>query len=222
MNRVFAQLGKVIMAYERRLSLPPARFDRFVNAAENGVEKGRLRNLLTEDEVRGMRLFMGKANCASCHNGPLFTNFEFHNIGAPEADRKDVDLGRYEGVAKLQDNNFTCLSPFSDADPEECEEMRFLKKQGPELVGAFKTPSLRNVAETAPYMQAGQLATLDDVIDHYNTPTPPFYDREQHPNRPHFDILPLKLTEEEQAQLAAFLETLTSPIPDNDQWWQPR
>ncbi|GGX57064.1 cytochrome-c peroxidase [Saccharospirillum salsuginis] len=219
-NRVFAQLGKVIMAYERKLDLEPARFDRFVNALQEDKEESRLRNLLTDDEVNGMRLFMGKANCASCHNGPLFTNFEFHNIGAPEADRKNVDLGRFEGVAELQDNTFTCLSDYSDADPEQCEEMRFLKQQGPELVGAFKTPSLRNVNETAPYMQAGQLATLMDVIAHYNTPTPPFYDREQHPSRPHFDILPLKLTVEEQEQLAAFLATLTSPIPDQDKWWQ--
>jgi len=219
-NRVFAQLGKVIMAYERRLELEPARFDRFVAALQNDADDDQLKALMNENEVNGMRLFMGKANCASCHNGPLFTNFEFHNIGAPEPDQKNVDMGRFEGVARLQDNAFTCLSDYSDASTEQCEEMRFLKKQGPELVGAFKTPSLRNVNETAPYMQAGQLATLADVITHYNAPTPPFYDREQHPSRPHFDILPLKLTVEEQEQLAAYLETLTSPIPEDDHWWQ--
>ncbi len=220
-NQIFADMGKALMAYERRLTLEPARFDRFVNALREGASQTELQELMTAEEVQGMRLFMGRANCASCHNGPLFTNFEFHNIGAPEPNEKQVDMGRYEGVAALQQNAFTCLSDYSDAEPEQCQEMQFLKKQGPELVGAFKTPSLRNVAETAPYMQAGQLATLTEVIAHYNTPKPPFYDREQHPSRPHFDILPLKLTVEEQEQLAAFLETLTSPIPEGDPWWQP-
>ena len=96
----------------------------------------------------------------------------------------------------------------------------FLKREGRELVGAFKTPSLRNVAMTAPYMQAGQLQTLEQVVAHYNRPFPPFYDRAQHPSRPHFDILPLNLDQTQQAQLVAFLKTLTSPIP-NSPWWRP-
>jgi cytochrome c peroxidase len=97
--------------------------------------------------------------------------------------------------------------------------MRFLKKQGPELVGAFKTPSLRNVANTAPYMQTGQFDTLEQVVNHYDIPTPPYYNRLQHPSRPHFDILPLKLSDAEKLELIAFLKTLTSPLPSNDGWW---
>ncbi|MBU6950847.1 cytochrome-c peroxidase [Hahella sp. HN01] len=219
-NRVFANMGKAIMAYERKLKLPPARFDQFIDLLEKKAGEDKLKTVMSADEIQGMRLFMGKANCASCHNGPLFTNFEFHNIGAPEPDVKQVDLGRFQGVNDLTKNEFTCLSPVSDAELEQCEEMAFLKKQGPELVGAFKTPSLRNVAATAPYMQAGQFATLQDVVQHYNKPKPPYYDREQHPSRPHFDIIPLGLTEEELAQLVAFLGSLTSPLPKDDKWWQ--
>ncbi|AJQ97658.1 cytochrome-c peroxidase [Gynuella sunshinyii] len=218
-NQIFANLGKVIMAYERRLTLPPARFDRFVEALRKQAEPSQLQALMTIQEVAGMRLFMGKANCASCHNGPMFSNFEFHNIGAPEPDQNYVDLGRYEGVITLQNSEFTCLSPYSDAATEQCEEMRFLKQQGPELVGAFKTPSLRNVTRTAPYMQSGQFSSLQEIVSHYNKPVPPFYDRRQHPSRPHFDILPLNLTEQEQQQLIAFLDTLTSPIPQDSPWW---
>lgn len=219
-NRIFSNAGKAIMAYERRLVLAPSRFDRFLEAlAKPGVGAGALKALMTEDEVRGMRIFMGKANCASCHNGPLFTNYEFHNVGAPERDQSAVDLGRHGAIALLLADEFTCLSEWSDAGPSDCEEMRFLKRNGPELVGAFKTPSLRNVAETAPYMQSGQLATLRDVVEHYNKPKVPFFDPAQHPNRPHFDILPLALSEAEKNQLVAFLETLTSPRPDNDPWW---
>ncbi len=220
-NKVFSHVGKAIMAYERKLTLTDSKFDRFVQALETNAGNALAQSTFNETEIAGLRLFMGKGNCASCHNGPLFTNFEFHNIGAPEPDITDVDLGRYAGVETLRSSEFNCLSVYSDAVPEQCDEMNFLKTQGPELVGAFKTPSLRNVSQTAPYMQSGQLATLADVVAHYNSPVPPYYDREQHPSRPHFDIIPLKLTEEEQAQLVSFLETLVSPLPQNNPWWFP-
>lgn len=217
-DQVFGQAGKALMAYQRRLQLTPARFDRFV-AALARQDRTAAAAAMNADELAGLRLFMGPARCASCHNGPLFTNHEFHNIGAPEADPARVDLGRHTGVRQLQASTFSCLSRWSDADPSQCEEMRFLKTEGPELVGAFKTPSLRNVAVTAPYMHAGQFATLEAVLAHYNAPKPPFFDPAQHPNRPHFDILPLQLAEAQIRQLIAFLGTLTSPLPTDDRWW---
>ena len=217
---VFVNVGKALEAYQRRLRFTPSRFDRYVDALGNG-EPADENVQLTNPELRGLRLFMGRAACASCHNGPLFSNFEFHNTGAPEPDENSVDLGRYIGIELLRKDEFNCLSRWSDAEPDQCDELTFLKKQGPELVGAFKTPSLRNVAETAPYMRGGQFATLDDVVAHYNDPVPPFYDREQHPNRPHFDILPLGLSNEQLDDLVAFLSTLTSPISASDNWWMP-
>lgn len=217
-NQVFANVGKALMAYQRQLKMQPAKFDRFIDAlSSNSLDKS---NALSSSEQRGMRLFLGRANCVSCHNGPLFSNFEFHNIGAPESDKQQVDLGRFSGIADLVNDEFTCLSEYSDAAPDSCMEMRFLKKKGPELVGAFKTPSLRNVAKTAPYMQTGQFDTLEQVISHYDTPTPPYYNRLQHPSRPHFDILPLKLSEQEKVDLISFLQTLTSPIDSDDVWWK--
>lgn len=215
-NRVFTDAGKAIMAYQRKVTLEPSRFDQFVDALTNNEPS---QSYLNEKEVSGMRLFMGKANCASCHNGPLFTNYEFHNIGAPEPNEKSVDLGRFTGVNHLTTEEFTCLSVWSDAKPEDCEEMTFLKRTGPELVGAFKTPTLRNIVKTAPYMQAGQFKNLLDVVNHYNLPIPPFYDRTQHPNRPHFDILPLNLNEEEINDIILFLASLTSPFPEDSFWW---
>lgn len=215
-NIVFTNAGKAMMAYQRKLALEPSRFDQFVDALVSGQPA---KAFLDEQEVSGMRLFMGKANCASCHNGPFFTNYEFHNIGAPEPNEQAVDLGRFTGVEKLATEEFTCLSQWSDAGPDDCEEMKFLKRSGPELVGAFKTPTLRNIVETAPYMQAGQFKNLEEVINHYNLPKPPFYDREQHPNRPHFDILPLKLDEKEIEEIILFLASLTSPYPKDGFWW---
>jgi len=217
-NRIFSDIGKALMAYERRLELGPARFDQFIQQVVQQAPLAKLKQTFSPEEVAGMRLFMGQGNCASCHNGPLLSNAEFHNVGAPEPDEQAVDLGRHGAIPQLLADEFTCLSQWSDA-PDDCEEMRFLKRQGPELVGAFRTPSLRNVAATAPYMQSGQLATLEQVVAHYNTPKPPFYDRAQHPNRPHFDILPLRLDERQSEQLVAFLKTLTSPIPDS-RWWK--
>ena len=207
-NKVFSHIGKAIMAYERKLLPTSSRFDRFVEAVRRSPNKAR--TIFNEDEVIGLRLFMGRANCSSCHNGPLFTNFEFHNIGAPEVNKEAVDLGRADGVKKLRIDEFNCLSPYSDAQPEHCEELAFLKVEGMELLGAFKTPSLRNVTRTAPYMQSGQFENLVDVLNHYNRPVPPYFDPKQHTARPHFDIMPLGLTDDEKNQIIAFLGTLAS------------
>lgn len=220
-NLVFSNVGKAIMAYERQLKLTPAPFDRFIAAMESG-NTGKAKEIMTPDQVKGLRLFMGEANCASCHNGPLFTNYEFHNIGAPESDPENVELGRYGGVKDLVKDEFTCLSEWSDANKEvDCLEMSYLKTEGPELVGALKTPTLRNIAQTAPYMQNGQFSTLTDVLAHYNKPKPPLYDPKQHPNRPHFDILPLAFDEDQISQIIEFLGTLTTPLPENDPLWFP-
>ena len=229
-NRVFSNAGKAMMAYQRQLVIPLAPFDRFIDAletAENDQSKAeseaakidRLKKILAPSAVSGLRLFVGKANCISCHNGPLFTNHEFHNVGAPDLADRPVELGRHSGVQALLKDEFTCLSPWSDAPENACSEMRFLKTEGVELVGALKTPSLRNIGATAPYMQFGQFANLQQVISHYNQPTPPVYNREQHPSRPHFDIMPLSLTEQEQQDLESFLHALTSPLPVGDSWW---
>ena len=233
-NKVFTNAGKVMMAYQRQLTLPMSRFDQFVellakdkniNSDENASSNSdlnyiaKLSDILTPVEVMGMRLFVGKANCASCHNGPLFTNYEFHNIGAPEVGMPSVELGRYQGVKELLTDEFSCLSLWSDAKENDCAEMRFLKSSGPELVGALKTPTLRNIGSTAPYMQFGQFDNLQQVLGHYNKPSPPVYNREQHPNRPHFDIMPLKLDAQELLALESFLRTLTSPLPKDDPWW---
>jgi len=213
-TRVFVNVGKALMAYQRQLNLPLTRFDQYIYALEKG-EKGDF----TASEISGLRLFMGKGACMSCHNGPLLTNFEFHNVGVPEADQANVDLGRYTGIEQLRVDEFNCQSVWSDAGEEDCEELRFLKKSGPELVGAFKTPTLRNIADTAPYMHAGQFLTLEQVVAHYSQPSPPFYDREQHPFRPHFDVMPLSLSEKEIGDLVAFLKTLSGSFPVDDPWW---
>ena len=123
--------------------------------------------LLRADEVRGLRLFIGKAQCVSCHNGPLLSDQQFHNTGVPPRDAARPDRGRAAATAAVRSDEFNCLGPFSDARPEQCQELRFMVTDDPALEGAFKTPGLRGVADRPPYMHAGQFATLEQVVRHY-------------------------------------------------------
>ena len=115
-----------------------------------------------------------------------------------------ADVGRAHGAKQVLADEFNCRSRYSDAKPEECAELEFLKPEGPELTRAYKPPSLRGVAERSPYMHAGQIATLAEVIDHYDcAPAAP---------TGHSEIHPLKLTAEERAQLEAYLRALDAPV----------
>jgi len=203
-TRVYANIGKAIAAYERRLGFAPARFDRYV-AAELAGRPHTAESALAPDEEAGLRLFIGKANCATCHNGALLTDNGFHNTGVPlPGVALAPDSGRAAGVRQALRGEFACTSRYSDAGPDDCAELRFAVAEGEALVRAYKTPSLRNVAERAPYMHAGQLATLGDVVAHYDrAPAAPFGKSE---------LKPLRLTAAERRQLEAFLRTLSGPI----------
>ena len=164
-NRVFANLGKAIAAYEKTLAPGESRFDRYVAAVLAGDIGGQ--QALSPQEVNGLRLFLGKGQCETCHNGPLFTDQHFHNTGVPPRDPAQPDRGRAEATARAQRDEFNCLGPYSDAAPEDCQELRFMVTDDPALEGAFKTPGLRDVALRPPYMHAGQFASLEEVIAHY-------------------------------------------------------
>ncbi len=196
-NRVFASVGKAIAAYERRLRPAPGRFDAFARALARGEPEPR--GVLDEREREGLALFIGKGNCASCHFGPLLSSHQFHATGLKPSSGP-LDLGRSEGVIAALTDPFNCLGPHSDASPEQCAELRFAKTAGDELVGAMKVPTLRALAVTAPYMHDGSLATLADVIEHYDVAPQPVLG--------HSDLVPLGLTAREKEALAAFLLTL--------------
>ena len=212
-SRVYANIGKAIAAYERRIGFAPSRFDRYVDAELRG-RAHTTESAFTRDEEAGLRLFMGKASCINCHNGALFTDNSFHNTGvaAPRASLP-VDSGRAAGVRQAVGGEFNCTSRYSDAKPEDCQELRFAVTEGQELVRAFKTPSLRNVADRAPYMHAGQIPTLAAVVSHYNeAPRAPFG---------HSELKALGLSGEEMRQLEAFLRTLSGPLAAPDGYLAP-
>jgi cytochrome c peroxidase len=206
-SRVFANMGKAIAAYERKLVPGRSRFDAYVGALQK--DKAQASTILTNDEVAGLRLFIGKANCTQCHNGPLFTNNDFHNTGVPAASERQMDRGRSVAIAQVLNDEFNCLSKYSDAKPEQCGELRFLADDA-EALRQFRPPSLRNVAERAPYMHAGQLTSLAEVIDHYNRAPQAPLGRSQ--------LVPLHLTKKETYQLIAFLRTLSAPLQTEQQW----
>jgi len=202
-------MGKAIAAYERLIMPGALRFDAYVEAVLNG-DMQTAQTTLTPDEVSGLRLFIDRANCIDCHNGPLITNNDFHNTGVPAVPTLPEDTGRALGAQQVQRDEFNCLSPYSNAAPNDCVELRFMVSDGHDLLRQFRPPSLRNVAERAPYMHAGQFATLEEVLRHYNMA----------PEAPagHSELEALNLTDGEAAQIIAFLKTLSGPLDVEPQW----
>jgi cytochrome c peroxidase len=112
------------------------------------------------------------------------------------------DRGRIDGVRKALIDPFNCQGEFSDDPRHECPELRFART-GAELLGAMRTPSLRSLPLTAPFMHKGQLATLRKVIEHYNLAAPALIG--------HNEAKPLRLSRREIAELEAFLISLSAP-----------
>lgn len=201
-NLVYANIGKSIAAFERTIVPETTRFDLYASALAAGETK-RADGILTEGERSGLKLFIGQGNCVSCHSGPLFTDNAFHNLGLPGASA-NAERGRISAVSKLQGDEFNCLGHFSDAQPSACTELKFMETSSPDLVGAFRSPTLRGVAQRAPYTHAGQFATLRDVLAHYNKAPAATFGRSE--------LKPLGLSSQELNDIEMFLHTL-DPLP---------
>jgi cytochrome c peroxidase len=201
-NTAYANLGKAIAAYEAKLVPGRAPFDDYVRA----VQAGEPSDALSADAIAGLRLFIGKGDCLACHGGPRFTDDSFHNLGLPTDG--EPDRGRSVGARAVLDDPFNCLGPYSDA-PGSCGELSFLDPTFREFEGAFRTPSLRHVAETAPYMHDGQLATLADVLAFYSELPGTAAVGHREPL-----LAPLGFSASELAQLEAFLRSLTGAPVD--------
>ncbi|MBZ9677288.1 cytochrome-c peroxidase [Mesorhizobium sp. ES1-1] len=199
-NSVFANIGKAIAAFERSIEPAQTRFDRFALDLATGAEpKGDA--IFSEQEILGLKLFIGKGNCVTCHSGPRFTDNSFHNTGVPPAAGLPPDRGRIDAVAQVLGDPFNCFGAFRDGDAGACGELRFMVKDSPELIRAYKTPSLRGAATRPPYMHAGQFSSLDEVVGHYAKASPSVEGASE--------LHPLDLSDRERAALVAFLQTLS-------------
>lgn len=196
-NTVFSNIGKSVEAYQRRLITPDAAFDRYVSGDETAI---------SPEAKNGLKIFIGKGKCIDCHNTPRFTDNKFHNIGVPEGTVEDK--GRFQGIPKLLDNIFNSAGMYSDSTAESERMLNFMAAK-PEDQGAFRTPTLRNVAVTAPYFHTGEFPTLLSVLEFKNDGgfTSGF------PGMPAVPMGSLGLSERELNDLIAFLETLTGELP---------
>ncbi len=199
------EVGQAIASFERTVIAGDSPFDRYYFGGDNTA--------MTDQQVRGFQVFLAKGRCVSCHtieqNHALFTDSKFHNIGVG-INRVQQDVPRLAGAfleAKKQgiDVDVAVLT-----NPKTSELGRFAVTDDLSEIGAFKTPTLRNVAVTAPYMHDGSLESLEDVMEHYDhggvtEETDPVNDFISG------GIRPLKLTDQEIDDLVAFMEALTSP-----------
>lgn len=206
----FVNAGKAIAAYERRLLPGTSRFDNYVDYLVNHTEYSP-QELLNADEIAGLQLFIDKAQCINCHNGPLFSNFSFHNNGVLPFPGTVPAMGRVDAVDVVRADPFNCLGVFNKAKEKHCDELQFAKT-GDTLIGAQKTPSLRTLNGTEPYMHEGQLADLKAVLRHYNKADKALVG--------HNETNPLNLSQRQLNQLEQFLQSLQAPIAAKPQWLQ--
>jgi cytochrome c peroxidase len=204
---VLAGIGKALAAFQETLVSGRSPFDDFRDALSRGDFPSMKK--YPEAAQRGLRIFIGRGNCSTCHFGPAFSNGEFHDTGVPFFVKGGADPGRHGGIRKLEANAFNLLGEYNDEPRHDGRPgASAIKTRQVELqhrnFGEFKVPSLRNAAQTAPYMHNGSLATLADVVRHYS---------EIDPDRLHSDgeaiLKPLRLSAAESADLVAFLESLS-------------
>lgn len=202
-ERTLVDTGKAIAAYLETLVSRRSAFDDFRDALAKDDRAAAARYPVAAQ--RGLKIFIGKGNCAFCHFGPTFTNDEFADVGIPYFVAKGrVDTGRHGGIKELLADRLNLLGPYSDdASGSASGKTRHVVLQHRNF-GEFKVPGLRNVALTAPYMHNGSLATLREVVLHYS---------DLNEERLHADgeriLRPLKLSPREVDDLVAFLESLT-------------
>ncbi|MFW6057414.1 MAG: cytochrome-c peroxidase [Persicimonas sp.] len=203
-NRILSNATKSIAAYQMQLVSVDAPFDRYVDGLRTGDQDNL--DALTDSQKRGLQLFIGEAGCLDCHSEAMFTNLEFHNLGlAPRAWLTAEDLGRWAGIEDVKNDPFNAGGRYSDApSSRKADELEFLARR-PENEGQFKTPTLRNVELTAPYMHGGHFETLEEVVRFYSAldESPVLVGHRDE------TLEPLDLDDQQVADLVAFLKALT-------------
>ena len=204
-NRVFANVGKALAAFEKTLVARSSPFDAFLEClADRAPDECRQ---LDRQALAGLRLFVGRASCVNCHHGRDLTDDEFHSIMLPDSSgRMDGDPGRMRGVAEAKRDEFGPGCEYSDAPTSGRAILVRSAVEGPHLANSFRTPSLRQVALTAPYMHNGIYPDLAAVLKHYST----LADAPVNGHHAEMLLVKLELTNDERDALLAFLRALSS------------
>jgi cytochrome c peroxidase len=204
-TRAVVNMGKALGSYERKLTCGRGRFDAWANGDRSAMSDG---------ELRGLKLFVGKARCIECHSGPYFSDQKFHNVGLiPQtvavAFRDVLDDGAYAGVGTALKDPLNSRGKFSDGD-----DGRLPDAPGEELRGAFKTPMLRCASQRLTFMRTGQIKDLAAVIE--------FFDQGGVAAKlvGRNELTPLGLSSGEKADLLSFLQALDGPGSAKE-WLRP-
>lgn len=197
--QILANQGKAMVAWENKLISKNAPFDKYVAGDEAA---------LSDAAVRGLRLFVGKAACVDCHNTPLFSDSLNHNLGVPQEGLNvpKEDLGHFTDVGVWLAHPFNSGSAFND-EPSINRVAGAMQKE--EDKGKFRTPSLRGIALSFPYMHTGNFDTLSDVLWFYNEGG----GASSYSGKKSDRLRPLFLTDDELSDLVEFLESLTGEAP---------
>lgn len=187
-DRVAANVGKALEAYMRKNTSGPSNFDRYLAGDETQIIPA---------AVDGLYQFI-VSGCVSCHAGPMLTDEAFHDVGFPSLPDAPDDEGEATGLPVLQGNVFNLAGPFADTGPGVPAKI----PAGPGVARAFRTPSLRNVARTAPYGHDGAISTLGEVLS----------------------LHAADLTDDERGNILAFLRALNGDIPSRpwSNWPSPQ
>jgi cytochrome c peroxidase len=203
-DAVLVGVGKALAAFQETLVSGATAFDGFRDALAKGAPSSSWN--YSDAAQRGLKIFIGKGGCVSCHAGPNFTNGEFFRTGlSRHAQPGQPDPGRLDGIRKLLESRFNLLGPYNDdATGTSAARTRqaALEKAGP---GEFKVPSLRNLMLTPPYGRDGQVDTIAAVVRHYAGLDPVrLRAKDGKPGKP------LDLSPREQTDLVVFLESLST------------
>jgi len=190
-------VASALATYLRGLVSADSRADRYMYGADSSA--------LTRTEIEGLNLFVGRAGCATCHKvdteAALYTDNQFHALPVSFAqfpNKLPIVIERISNASEVE------LAMMIQTDPEVAALGRFAVTKVPAHIGAFRTPSLRNVAVTAPYMHDGSIGSLESAVEQEI-----YY-------RGLVDGRPLILTLEEKLALVDFLKALTGFVPDNN------
>ncbi len=197
---LLVDVGKALAAYQETLASDRTPFDELRDALARRDSEGAAR--YPEPARRGLRIFLGKGACAGCHSGPNFSDGKFHRTGvASLLQNGEADRGREAGIRKLLASRYNLLGAFNDDPSRASAGGTRAASAERDVAAAFRTPSLRDAALTAPYMHDGSAATLCDVALRH-----PVANGANAPRRSDR----ANLSQDEARDLVAFLETLTA------------